>query len=128
MHVTDREDALAPGARDAPLIPVLVHLSDQADALPLGEKGVRIWRLPAWVAEGWGSEGSAGYAARKWRIRSQTQAARPRSRRHRAAWWLITRAQTRLCQFHAMWPWAAYFASLSLGFLTREVRIATLRL
>lgn len=36
LHVAGGEDALAPCARDAPLVPVLVHLADQADALPLG--------------------------------------------------------------------------------------------
>lgn len=36
LHVAGGEDALAPGASDAALVPVLIHLADQADALPLG--------------------------------------------------------------------------------------------
>lgn len=35
LHIAGGEDALACGARDAALVPVLVHLADQADALPL---------------------------------------------------------------------------------------------
>lgn len=35
LHVAGREDALASGARDTALVPVLIHLADQADALPL---------------------------------------------------------------------------------------------
>lgn len=43
LHVAGREDALAPCAGDAPLVPVLVHLADQADALPLRvQKGIGI--------------------------------------------------------------------------------------
>lgn len=43
LHVGGREDALAPRARDAPLVPVLVHLADEADALPLqGERSQRL--------------------------------------------------------------------------------------
>lgn len=72
LHVADREDALAPGARDAPLIPVLVHLSDQADALPLGEKGVRIWRA-SWAPRTQGClHGHPGDGApRGWEVESQ---------------------------------------------------------
>lgn len=56
LHIAGREDALAPCAGDAPLIPVLVHLADQADALPLGvQEGISVckallgtcpWRCP----------------------------------------------------------------------------------
>lgn len=35
LHVAGGEDALAPSARDTALVPVLIHLADQADALPL---------------------------------------------------------------------------------------------
>lgn len=35
LHIGGWEDALAPCTRDAPLVPVLVHLADEADALPL---------------------------------------------------------------------------------------------
>lgn len=34
LHVAGREDALASGAGDTALVPVLIHLADQADALP----------------------------------------------------------------------------------------------
>lgn len=37
LHVAGREDALASGAGDTALVPVLIHLADQADALPLSE-------------------------------------------------------------------------------------------
>lgn len=43
LHVAGREDALARCAGDAPLVPVLIHLADQADALPLGvQKSINI--------------------------------------------------------------------------------------